>query len=197
LNFPVKKFKIILCDPPWNYNDKALAGNRGASCKYPTMTLEKLKELPVNQIADKDSTLFIWGTWTHNQEVHQLIEAWGFKFKTVGFVWVKKTKENKYFMGMGHYTRSNSEYCLVATKGKGCKRINKGVSQIIDSQRREHSQKPEIVREKIIHLYGNLPRIELFAREKVYGWDAWGNDPKLEQPIPRKINLENFTGAVS
>jgi len=181
MNFPNKKFKIILCDPPYDYKDKALAGNRGASCKYPTMTIDELEKLPVYEIADKDSVLFIWGTWTHIKSVLKLIESWGFEYKTIGFVWIKKTRENIYFKGMGSYTRANSEYCLIATKGNGCKRINKGISQIIDSQRKEHSKKPDIVRKKILQLYGDLSRVELFAREIVFGWDVWGNDLKLNQ----------------
>ena len=184
-----KKYEIIYADPPWHYKDKALAGNRGASCKYSTMTIGELEQLPVNEIASKDSVLFMWGTWPQIESVLKLISSWGFNFKTVGFVWIKKTKKNKPVIGMGNYTRSNSEYCLIATKGKGCQRFNKGISQIIESPRRKHSQKPDEVRNRIAELYGNQSRIELFARENVFGWDAWGNDPSLKQKSFEKPEL--------
>ena len=182
-DFPQKKYKIIYADPAWTYDDKALTGNRGAGCKYDLMTLEDICNLPVSQISDDDCILFIWGTWTHIKEVQQVIESWGFEYKTVGFVWVKKFATGKNFIGMGNWTRSNTEYCLIATKGNP-KRINAGISQIIESIPDSHSSKPDMVRKRIIELVGDLPRIELFARTKVHGWDVWGNDEKLNlQPL--------------
>ncbi len=183
MNFPDKKYKIIYADPPWRYEDKALAGNRGVGLKYDLLSIDELKKLPVSDITDNDCILFIWGTWTHNKEVHELIESWGFEYKTVGFVWVKKYLNGKTFLGMGRYTRSNTEYCLIATKGS-TQRLDAGISQIIESTPKNHSRKPDIVRSKIIKLVGDLPRIELFARTKIHGWDTWGNDEKLQaQPL--------------
>ena len=173
-----KKYKIILCDPPWQYNDKALAGNRGAGCKYDLLSIDEICKLPVNEIAEQDCILFIWGTWTHIKEIQQVIESWGFEYKTVGFVWIKKFSTGRNFMGMGTWTRANTEYCLIATKGKP-KRIDGGISQIIESIPDKHSSKPDMVRTRIIQLCGDLPRIELFARTKVHGWDTFGNDEKL------------------
>jgi len=184
---PDKKYKIIYADIPWTYDDKAQAGNRGVNFKYDLMSMEQICDLPVNQIADDDCILFLWGTWTHNQEIHKVIESWGFVYKTIGFVWIKKYSTGKNFIGMGNWTRSNTEYCLIAVKGKP-KRIDAGISQVIESVPRNHSQKPDIVRGKIIQLCGNIPRIELFARTKIHGWDVWGNDEKLEAPP-----LEAFT----
>ena len=178
MNFPDKKYKIILADPPWQYDDKALAGNRGAGCKYDLMGIDEICSLPVSKIADDDCILFIWGTWTHIKEAQQVIESWGFEYKTVGFVWIKKFSTGKNFMGMGNWTRSNTEYCLIATKGNP-KRIDAGVSQIIESIPRNHSQKPQQVRDRIVQLCGDLPRIELFARTRVHGWAVIGNDEKL------------------
>ena len=177
--FPDKKYKIIYADPAWTYEDKALSGNRGAGCKYDLMGIEEICNLPVKNISDNDCILFIWGTWTHIKEIQQVIEAWGFEYKTVGFVWIKKFATGKNFIGMGGWTRANTEYCLIATKGKP-KRINAGISQIIESIPDNHSSKPDMVRKRIIELCGDLPRIELFARTKVYGWDVWGNDEKLD-----------------
>ena len=78
-------------------------------------------------------------------------------------------------MGMGRWTRANAEVCLLATKGKP-KRINAGVRQIIESVPEKHSKKPDIVRDKIVDLVGELPRVELFARNETDGWDVWGNE---------------------
>lgn len=181
--FPDKKYKIIYADPPWTYDDKALSGDRGAGCKYDTMSINDLCNLPVKEITNDDSILFIWGTWTHIKEIQQVIESWGFQYKTVGFVWVKKFSTGRNFMGMGRWTRANTEYCLIGTKGKP-KRINAGVSQIIESTPGSHSSKPDMVRKRIVDLCGDLPRIELFSRTKIYGWDVWGNDEKLNnQPL--------------
>ena len=177
--FPDKKYKIIYADPPWTYDDKALSGNRGAGCKYDLMTIEEICNLPVKEITDDDCILFCWGTWTHNREIHKLIESWGFVFKTVGFVWIKKFATGRNFMGMGNWTRANTEYCLIATKGNP-KRLDAGISQIIESIPNKHSSKPDIVRKRILELCGDLPRIELFARTKIHGWDVWGNDEKLQ-----------------
>ena len=185
--FPNKKYSIIYADPPWSYDDKALAGNRGACCKYDVMDIESLKKLPIHDITTENSILFMWATFPKISEALQLLDVWGFTYKTVAFTWVKRGKNSsKYFMGMGRWTRSNSEVVLLATKGKP-KRIDAGISQIIDTPIREHSKKPDAVREKIVKLCGDLPRIELFARTKIHGWDVWGNDSKLESE-----SLENF-----
>jgi len=172
-------YPIMLCDPAWPYDDRALAGQRGAACKYPVMTVYDITRLPVEKIASDDCFLFLWCTWPHYLDAQKIIEAWGFEYKTVAFVWIKRNKNGSLFKGMGHWTRANSEYCLLATKGKP-RRINANVSQIIESIPREHSKKPDIVRTKIIQLCGDLPRIELFARTRVHGWDVWGNDKKLQ-----------------
>ena len=175
MNFPNKKYNIILCDPPWSYNDKALAGNRGACCKYTVMNIDDIKYLPIHEIADKNCLLFLWITMPKLNEVFDVIKAWGFEYKTVAFTWVKKYKNGDNFMGMGNWTRANAELCLLCTKGKP-KRISASVRQIIESVPEKHSKKPDIVRDKIIELCGDLPRIELFARQRAEGWDSWGNE---------------------
>ena len=175
MNFPNKKHNIIYADPAWSYRDKALAGNRGAGCKYPVMSIDDIKKLPVKDIADDNCILFLWVTFPKLDECFDVIKNWGFEYKTVGFTWVKKYRNGTNFMGMGRWTRANAEICMIATKGKP-KRINAGIRQIIESVPERHSKKPDIVREKIVELVGDLPRIELFARERVEGWDAWGNE---------------------
>ena len=137
---------------------------------------EELCHLPVQNLADKNCVLFLWCTFPKLPEALKLIEAWGFTFKTVGFVWIKQNKSGKgYFLGLGWWTRSNAEICLIAVKGKP-KRKSASVRQLLFSPVEEHSKKPDEARDKIIELMGDLPRIELFARRETPGWDVWGNE---------------------
>ena len=173
-----KKYQIIYADPPWCYKDKALTGNRGAGCKYNVMSNIDLINMSeqIKSISDINCCLFMWVTMPKLNECFELIKAWGFVYKTVAFTWIKQNKvSDTYFMGMGRWTRANAELCLIVTKGKP-KRINAGISSLIISHRGKHSQKPNEVREKKIKLCGDIPRIELFARENVEGWDCWGNE---------------------
>ena len=170
------KYQIIYADPPWSYRDKALAGNRGAGCKYNTQSKDWIDNLPVHDLADKDCALFLWVTMPKLNECWDLIKMWGFEYKTVAFTWVKKNKrQDSWFWGMGRWTRANAELCLLATKGKP-KRVSAGVHSVIDTPIEKHSKKPNIVRNRIVELLGDLPRVELFAREKTEGWDIWGNE---------------------
>lgn len=110
------------------------------------------------------------------QEAMKVMSAWGFKYKSIAFQWVKlNTKSRTPFYGLGRWTRGNTEPCLLAVRGKPT-RISKRVFQLIQEPIQKHSQKPGIVRDKIVELMGDLPRIELFARQKTDGWDAWGNE---------------------
>lgn len=171
-----KKYNIIYADPPWSYQDKALAGNRGACCKYSVMNQEDIKNLPIKEIADDNCILFMWVTMPKLNECFDVIKAWGFEYKTCAFTWVKRNKKSdSWFWGMGRWTRANAEICLLATKGKP-KRISASVHSIIDTPIEGHSKKPDITRNRIIELVGDLPRVELFARQKVSGWDSWGNE---------------------
>jgi len=139
------------------------------------MSIEDIRRLPVKELAADDCILFMWVTFPTLQEAFSVIEALGFTYKTVAFAWVKQNrKTSSLFWGMGHWTRANVELCLLATKGTP-KRQSASVHQVVISHVEEHSKKPDIVREKIIELAGDLPRIELFARQTVRGWDAWGN----------------------
>lgn len=149
---------------------------RTAESHYPTMSIEDICLLPVEKIADKDSILFMWVTFPTLQEALKVIEAWGFEYKTVGFVWVKQNKKTPtLFWGMGFWTRANAELCIIATKGHP-KRKSAGVHQVIMSRIEEHSKKPDETRNRIVELIGDLPRIELFARQQADGWDCWGNE---------------------
>lgn len=172
-----KKYKIIYADPPWQYRVYSKKGQgRSAENHYHTMNIKDIMALPVDKIADKDCILFLWITFPCLKEGIEVMERWGFKYKTCGFNWVKRNKKkNTYFTGLGFWTRSNSEVCLIGTKGQP-KRVSKSVSQICDARIMEHSRKPAEIRERIVELCGELPRIELFARDKVKGWDSLGDE---------------------
>ena len=179
MEFSNKKYNIIYADPPWSYNDKRDKHPRlcgGATVHYNTMSIEEIKNLSIKNIADDNCMLFMWATFPNLQEALDVIKAWGFKYKTLGFSWIKTNKKNgNPFFGIGYYTKSNCEVCLIAVKGKPIV-VSNHVSSVLISPREEHSKKPSIVRDKIVQLCGDLPRIELFARQKADGWDAWGNE---------------------
>lgn len=175
-DFPTKRYNVIYLDPPWAYADEARAGNRGAVCKYPVMSNEDLCTLPIPSIAADDCAMFMWVTMPKLNEVWTIIDAWGFTYKTVAFTWVKRNpKLGSWFWGMGRWTRSNAELCFLCTKGKPSRK-DAGVHSILESAVGEHSEKPHETRERIVTLMGDIPRIELFGRIQVEGWDVWGND---------------------
>lgn len=175
-----KKYNIIYADPPWNYrNSPSKKGTSKGFAKnyYNLMSVNELKELDIYNLAEKNSVLFMWATFPMIQEALDTIKNWGFTYRTCAFVWVKKNKkQNTNFWGCGYYTRSNVEICLLATKGKILERKTHSLHQIVESPVEVHSKKPDIVRNKIIELFGNLSRIELFARQEVDGWDCWGDE---------------------
>jgi N6-adenosine-specific RNA methylase IME4 len=174
--FPDRKYQIIYADPPWSYRDKANAGKRGACHKYSTMPIEDICSIPVWDITANDCALFLWVTMPKLNECFNLIKEWGFEYKTCAFTWVKKNKvADSWFWGMGRWTRANAELCLLATRGKP-KRISAAVHSVIDTPIEAHSKKPGVVRDRIVELCGDRPRIELFARQKAEGWDVWGDE---------------------
>ena len=173
----MKKYGVIYADPPWAYRVWSQKGNgRSAESHYSTMSLDEIKTLPVGELADKDCALFMWITFPLLKEAWNVVEAWGFTYKSVAFVWVKQNKKTpSLFWGMGYWTRANAEVCIIATKGSP-KRQSRAVHQIIMSPIEQHSKKPDETRERIVALMGDVPRIELFARQKTEGWDVWGNE---------------------
>ena len=176
MDLPNKKYNIIYADPAWTFTFWSNKAQRKVSDKYDLMSAEDIYKLPVNEIADENCILFIWVTYPNLIQGLETIKKWGFKYKTCGFSWIKKNKKaESLFWGMGYYTRSNNEICLLATKGKP-KRISSRVHQVVIDKIREHSRKPDCVRNRIVELCGDLPRIELFARQKTPGWDVWGNE---------------------
>ena len=154
---------------------------------YPVMDLEDIKALPVQDMAADNCALFLWATFPKLPEALEVIKSWGFEYKTLGFSWHKLNKTNgELFFGVGSYTKSNCEVCLFATKGKVGLKQNKentklivkshAVSSAINAPKERHSKKPSEIRDRIVKLFGDVPRIELFAREKTNGWDCWGNE---------------------
>jgi N6-adenosine-specific RNA methylase IME4 len=189
------KYNVIYADPPWDYSDvhtwrKMGGGVRG---KYKTLNVDEICALPIQDLAADDCVLFCWVTFPNLKEGLRVIEAWGFKYKTIGFTWVKMNKENnKPFFGIGYYTKSNAELCLIGTKGMPSKiKKSDNVSSIVLSKRREHSRKPDEVRSRIVELFGDVPKIELFARQSFEGWDVWGNEaPADVQKVLNNLGTE-------
>lgn len=190
----MNKYQIIYADPPWRYNDKRNTHTRfcgGAMAHYPVMDYREIANLPVKDLADEPCVLFLWATFPCLREALYVMDSWGFEYKTIGFNWVKTNRVNgKPFFGIGYYTKSNAELCLLGVRGRP-KIVSNSVSSIHISPRREHSQKPDEIRDKIVQLLGDLPRIELFAREKVEGWDCWGNEVESTINLKGEKLIEN------
>ena len=190
----MKKYQIIYADPPWrfkNWSMKELAdrgekwARKNGRSPYDVMDNEDIYKLPINEISDKNCILFLWATYPKLKEAIETIERWGFIYKTVAFTWVKQNRvADGWHFGLGYWTRGNPEICLLATRGKP-KRINCSVANLTISHLQEHSKKPDIIRNKIVTLIGDVPRIELFARQKTKGWDVWGNE--VESDIELKL----------
>lgn len=173
------KYDIIYADPPWQYTKNFVNRGKARSVEkeYQTLAIDDICNLPVKEISNKNSILFLWTTSPKLELSFNVIKEWGFNYKTVGFVWIKQNKKSSSkFFGMGFYTRQNAEFLLIATKGKGIKRISNSVFQIIETHIEGHSKKPNEARDRIVELCGDIPRIELFARQSVNGWDCWGNE---------------------
>lgn len=175
----MKKYQIIYADPPWSY--KRLHGHSQSNeLEYNTATDDFILNLNVKSISDKNCILFLWATSPFLEQALKTMNAWGFHYKTVAFVWSKKTKNDKLAYTMGFWTMGNVEYVLLGTKGQ-IKRQTKTIKQLIIEKRTKHSAKPLLIKEKIVELMGkDLKKIELFAREKTEGWDVFGDEVKSD-----------------
>lgn len=179
--FPRNHFGVILADPPWRF--KAWSGKgtaRAADNHYNTMSMNEIASLPVGELAADDCALFLWACWPSINDAMKIIDAWGFKYKTCAFCWLKAdtyrlfSDEATPFAGLGYWTRANSEPCLLATRGRP-RRLSASVRQGIISPRREHSRKPDEIYGRINKLVSG-PYIELFSRQRREGWSVWGNE---------------------
>ena len=189
----MKKYNIIYADPAWLYYNDSTAKPDCTTIKgmrrppYQVMSSSEIMSLPIEELADDDAILFIWTTDYHLEKCMQVIKAWGFQYKTVGFVWSKKNKNGSQVCFMRAYTmKSGVELCLLATRGKNAHKLVKkhNIKAYIESPRLHHSKKPDEIRDRIVELVGDIPRIELFARQKTDGWDVWGNE------VSSDVNLQ-------
>lgn len=195
-----QQYQLILADPPWNFKTYSKAGEgRNASQHYVTQDLNWIKSLPIRKLLDpRRGAVVMWTTDTHLEQAFEVFKAWNIQYKTVALYWAKLNKSAKkdkinvdkdFFMGMGYYGRANPEpallgvteefemdISLLGTTAKAPERQNAGVRKLIVDNLREHSRKPDATHERLEKLFGNIPRLELFAREQRDGWDCWGNE---------------------
>ena len=187
-DLPRNHYGAIVADPPWRFEvwsgETAVQARESKSTylssrvHYQTMTMEDIARLPVADLAADDCALFLWVCWPTLPEALDIIKAWDFTYKTCGFCWNKGNSlplfpdDFKPKMGLGYWTRANSEVCLLATRGKP-KRLNADVRQVIQAPLRQHSRKPDETYARIERLVDG-PYLDLFSREGRDGWDAWG-----------------------
>lgn len=177
MKFPDKKYEIIYADPPWSYNDKMQGHSFSLDHEYETQSKQWISGLPVKDISEKFCCLFLWVTSPLLDEGIKVLEDWGFEYKTIAFCWSKYSSKGKLISNLGRWTMGNIELCILGVKGKpNFWRQDKSIKQLVQAIRTKHSKKPNEVRERIVQLLGDRPRIELFTREKTKGWDVWGNE---------------------
>lgn len=202
-------YDVILADPPWTYRDKCVAGDRGLANKYETLSTDELAALDVGALAARDCALFLWATMPTLPDALRVMAAWGFRYSTVAFVWIKTASAGErkraqgairrsvrdraqadaaldaldalgllsqgLAWGMGQSTRANAELVLLGLRGT-LGRVDAGVHQVVLADPGRHSAKPVEVHERIERLLGERCRLELFARARRPGWDAWGDE---------------------
>jgi N6-adenosine-specific RNA methylase IME4 len=175
-DIPKEQYSVILADCPWPYKDKMSGHSFSLDHEYPVMDLNWIKNLPVQSIAAKDAALLLWVPSPLLPNGLEVMKAWGFKFKTIAFVWSKLTKHGKEVANMGRWTMGNVEIVLLGTRGKP-KRVARNVRQLVRAERTVHSRKPDEVKRRIERIFEGR-RIELFGRgQSDDGWDTFGNEP--------------------
>jgi N6-adenosine-specific RNA methylase IME4 len=171
--WPTGKYSVILADPPWRYQNWTDAKNGAAISHYSTMGVKDICDFPVGDLAADNCALLLWNTWPKLPEGLKTMEAWGFKFVSCAFVWNKTYADGRPYCGLGFYTRSGSEFVLLGKKGKITPKV-RNIRQVITAPRTRHSVKPHLY--KHIEALWDGPYIELFARHKQPGWEAWGDE---------------------
>lgn len=179
INNPPLRYRVIYADPAWQFSNRNTGGSMTSSAEahYTVTSVQDMAALPVSKLADEHCLLVMWWVGSMPQEAIDLCRAWGFRLVNMqGFVWRKLTKRGLPFFGMGHTTRAGTECALIGVKGKVGELIkDRSVRAVIEAKVGRHSQKPHEFREAIEKLCGDVPRVELFAREAFPGWDCWGN----------------------
>jgi len=188
-DLPKHHFRTIVADPPWQFKTWSKKGTeKSAEQHYDTMTLDDIKALPVWDVAAEDCLLLLWAVNPMLPQALDVMEAWGFTYKTVGFCWAKASKNSdpawapKWHMGLGYWTRANVEICLLGVRGKP-KRCSKSVRQLLVDPVREHSRKPDEFYRRVMRLAAG-PYLEMFSRQEREGWTTWGNE---RQRFPRMV----------
>lgn len=185
----MKKYNIIYADPAWNFGNRMYSSNkndqhREISRAYDVMNTKDIAAINVKDVLADDAICFMWTTDAHIPDAIEVMKAWGFKYKTVAFIWQKKEKSGKQVCFMGQWTMKNCEIVLLGTKGKMSKYLkSRKVRQLQEAPRERniHSRKPQLIRDKIVEMFGDdLPKLELFARIKTEGWDVWGNEVECD-----------------
>jgi site-specific DNA-methyltransferase (adenine-specific) len=185
----MKQYDLILADPPWSYNDKK-RNRGGAECHYRTMPDQEL--LDFGQVLEPhvkgDTILCLWATWPRIPLAIDLIQNWGFHYKTLLFEWIKTNENGTPYMGMGSYTRANCEPLLLAFRSRsGIAPRVRNISNVLFARRQIHSRKPDLAYQRIEQLWPDVSRLELFARHKRDGWDVWGNEVESDVEIGSEV----------
>lgn len=178
IKFPNKKYRIIYADPPWPESAASEKRFGQAEQHFKTMKEREIVSLggAINGIAHANSALFLWSTARHLPMAFRVMEAWGYRYVNVAFTWMKSNKnDGRPRMGLGVYTKANAEFCLLGLRGKMKAKAHNVLSAVYEPTV-ALGWKPNTVRDRIVRLFGNLSRIELFARQRIKGWDAWGDE---------------------
>ena len=192
-------FDLGYSDPAWRFRNWSMEmatkmgekwGRANGRPIYPVMITEDICDMPVGKLFGKDSIMLMWATYPMLPDALRVMDAWNFEFKTVAFTWVKLNPSGVgWHFGLGYHTHGNPEIVLLGTRGNGLRRMDKAIANLIIAPRGRHSAKPQIVRDRIERLYGDVSRLELFAREAAPNWARWGNEV---QPSEGTELLENY-----
>ena len=180
-------YLLIYADPPWQFKvySRASGLKKAPDAHYSTMTVDEIKPLSNDLGFDNNALLAMWVYDPMLPEALEVAEAWGFKFTTVLFRWIKTTNGQlrlfdptpKPHFGMGYHTRGGAcEEVWLFKRGKGLPVLDHGIRKEFFAPKREHSRKPDEVAKWLVDLYGDVPRLEMFARTEREGWDSWGNE---------------------
>jgi len=198
------RYSVIYCDPPWPHKDRRLIRKDGGKTRqgagagnhYPLMSHADIQALPVREIAEPDAVLFMWAVFPMLKEALKTIDAWGFTYRTCGFSWLKLNPvAGNPFKGIGFYTKSNGEVCLLATRGNTLKPATDCIGMALitprfPTPRFAHSHKPSCVKMAIEMMYPDCARLEMFAREETAGWDVFGNQVENSVELPLTLPLD-------